>query len=146
MAQGDIPPKYASPRSSGNDTHCSHAASGHVFLVWLLCVGFGCLRVIYLLKLYCSIAPVQYLGAPLYIINRDYYYRWMTCTKQQMTLLILSMTQWWTSTRIHVSGDESVREELRKLRDGRLQCKFASRMVLIANHQVPCLSFRSSMY
>ena len=93
-----------------------------------------------------SIAPVQYLGAPLYIINRDYYYRWMAFTKQQMTLLVLSMTQWWTSTKTYVSGDESVRDELRKLPDGRLECKFASRMVLIANHQVPCLSLRSSTY
>ena len=43
MAQGDLPPKYPRPRSSGNDTHCSHAASGRVFLVWLLCVSFGLL-------------------------------------------------------------------------------------------------------
>ena len=70
----------------------------------------------------------------------------MAFTKQQMTLLVLSMTQWWTSTKIHVSGDESVRDELRQLPDGRLECKFASRMVLIANHQVPCPDYHPSTH
>ena len=46
------------------------------------------------------------------------------------------MTQWWTTTTVHVSGDESVQDQIRMLPDGRLQCNFASRMVLIANHQV----------
>ena len=50
MAQGDVSSKYASPRSSSDDTHCTHAASGHVFLVWLLCVRIVCLRVIHLLN------------------------------------------------------------------------------------------------
>lgn len=60
----------------------------------------------------------------------------MAFTKQCMTLLVLSMTQWWTTTTVHVSGDESVQDQIRRLPDGRLQCTFASRMVLIANHQV----------
>ncbi|KAL2040009.1 hypothetical protein N7G274_007412 [Stereocaulon virgatum] len=83
-----------------------------------------------------AIAPTQYLGAPLYVLNRDLYYRYMAWTKRQMTLLVLSMTQWWTTTKVHVSGDESVRDQLHQLSDGRLQCGFASRLVLIANHQM----------
>lgn len=83
-----------------------------------------------------SIAPIQYLIAPLYLVNKDYYYRCMAWTKKQMTLLVLSMTQWWTSTEVHVSGDNSVAGQIRKLPDGQLQCNFASRMVLMANHQV----------
>ena len=70
-------------------------------------------------------------------MNRDFYYRYMAWTKRQMSLLVLSMTQWWTTTKVHVSGDESVRDQLHQLPDGRFQCDFASRLVLIANHQVP---------
>jgi len=89
---------------------------------------------------------MQYLIAPFYLINKDYYYRYMAWTKKQMTLLVLSMTQWWTSTKVHVSGDESVAGQIRKLPDGRLQCNFASRMVLIANHQVLHNNPYSSLY
>ena len=68
----------------------------------------------------------------------------MAFTKQCMTLLVLSMTQWWTTTTVHVSGDESVQDQIHRLPDGRLQCNFASRMVLIANHQVKHVFFCSA--
>ncbi len=84
----------------------------------------------------CSIGVTQYIGTPLYLINRDYYYRFSAFTKQCMTLLVLSMTQWWTATTVHVSGDESVKGQIGRMKDGRLRCSFASRTVLIANHQV----------
>lgn len=68
----------------------------------------------------------------------------MAFTKQCMTLLVLSMTQWWTTTTVHVSGDDSVQDQIHRLPDGRLQCNFASRMVLIANHQVTQADFSSA--
>ena len=83
-----------------------------------------------------SIGVTQCIGTPLYLINKDHYYRFMAFTKQCMTLLVLSMTQWWTTTTVHVSGDDSVQGQIHRLPSGRLQCNFASRMVLIANHQV----------
>ena len=83
-----------------------------------------------------SIGVTQYVGTPLYLINKDHYYRFMAFTKQCMTLLVVSMTQWWTTTTVHVSGDASMRGQIHRLPDGRLRCTFASRMVLIANHQV----------
>lgn len=83
-----------------------------------------------------SLAITQYIGAPLYLIKKDYYYRYMSFTKQGMALLVLSMTQWWTATEVHVSGDESVKDQIRKLPDGRVECNFADRLVLISNHQV----------
>lgn len=61
-----------------------------------------------------------------------------------MTILVLSMTQWWTTTTVHVSGDESVQDQIHSLPNGRLQCNFASRMVLIANHQVKTKFFLST--
>lgn len=60
----------------------------------------------------------------------------MTFTKEGMALLVLSMTQWWTKTELHVSGDESVKDQICRLPDGTVKCRFADRLVLIANHQV----------
>ena len=57
-------------------------------------------------------------------------------TKQYFGIVATTMTQWWAPTVIRVSGDESVRGGLRKSGDGRLECDFPERMVLIANHQV----------
>ncbi len=83
-----------------------------------------------------SLAITQYVGAPLYFIKKDYYYRYMTFTKQGMALLVLSMTQWWTITELHISGDESVKDQISRLPDGSVKCRFADRLVLISNHQV----------
>ncbi|KAL9090158.1 MAG: hypothetical protein Q9165_005438 [Trypethelium subeluteriae] len=46
------------------------------------------------------------------------------------------MTQWWSPTKIRISGDESVRGELRRTEDGRMECDFPYRLVMIANHQI----------
>lgn len=84
---------------------------------------------------YASIAVTQFIGAPLYYYNRDYFYAWMALTKQQFGLVITTMTKWWAPVKMVVSGDESVRGQLRKTEDGRLECDFPERMILIANHQ-----------
>lgn len=99
-----------------------------IFRVVLLLVYFWTSSII--------IGVTQYIGTPLYLINKDHYYRFMAFTKQCMTLLVLSMTQWWTTTTVHVSGDDSMQGQIHRLPNGRLQCNFASRMVLIANHQL----------
>lgn len=78
----------------------------------------------------------QLIGAPLYFYSKDWYYAWMAVTKQHFGLLITTMTQWWSPTTVRVSGDESVRGQLRQTEDGRLECDFPDRMVLIANHQI----------
>ncbi|KAK4992038.1 hypothetical protein LTR50_001434 [Elasticomyces elasticus] len=94
-----------------------------------------------LLGLYFSasclfIHGAQLLGAPLYFINRDYFYAYMALTKQHFGLLITTITQWCSPTTIRVSGDESMRGQLNKAADGRLECDFPERLVLIANHQI----------
>lgn len=80
----------------------------------------------------------QFLGAPLYWIDRDLFYAWQAFTKQYFALLLVTMQQWWSPTLVRVSGDKSVRGQLRKRDDGsgRLETDFPERMVLIANHQV----------
>ncbi|KAF2181631.1 acyltransferase-domain-containing protein [Zopfia rhizophila CBS 207.26] len=82
-----------------------------------------------------SICITQLIGAPLYFYNKDLYYAWMAMTKQHFGLVATTMTEWWAPTKIRISGDESVRGQLRKTEDGRLECDFPERMVLIANHQ-----------
>ena len=91
-----------------------------------------------------SLAITQYIGAPLYLIKKDYYYRYMAFTKEGMAVLILSMTQWWTSTEVHISGDDSVKDQIRLLPNGRLECNFSDRLVLIANHQVLSIRYSAS--
>ncbi|PQE32758.1 hypothetical protein CJF32_00009642 [Rutstroemia sp. NJR-2017a WRK4] len=84
----------------------------------------------------CTIQATQILGVPMYFINKDIYYAWMALTKQSFGLLVTTMTQWWSPTVVRISGDASVAGQLRKTEDGRLECDFPERVVLIANHQL----------
>ena len=83
-----------------------------------------------------SINATQVIGSPLYWINRPYYYAYMALTKQSFGLLIITICQWWTPTLIRVSWDRSLRGQIRQGADGRLQCSFPERLVLVANHQL----------
>lgn len=76
------------------------------------------------------------LGCPLYFYNKDYFYAYMALTKQYFGLLATIGTQWWSPTVIRVSGDSSVKGQLKQLPDGRLELDFPERIVLIANHQI----------
>ena len=78
----------------------------------------------------------QFLGAPLYFINKDYYYAYMALTKQTFGLLIITLTQWFSPTVIRVSGDKSVRGQLIRTRGGLLQTNFPERLIMITNHQL----------
>ncbi len=60
----------------------------------------------------------------------------MALTKQHFGLLVTTTTEWWSPTVVRVSGDKSVRGQLRRTEDGRLETYFPERLVLIANHQV----------
>lgn len=94
------------------------------------------LLAVYFLGSCICIFTTQLMGAPLYFFNQDLYYAWMALTKQHFGLLIATMTQWWSPTLVRVSGDKSVRGQLRRTEDGRLECDFEERMILIANHQI----------
>ncbi|KAI4257916.1 MAG: hypothetical protein LQ352_001422 [Teloschistes flavicans] len=85
---------------------------------------------------YFVINASQFLGAPLYLINEDWYNAWIAFTKQSWGLLTTSMTQCWAPTVVRVSGHKSVRGELLKTTDGNLLSNFPERLILIANHQV----------
>lgn len=78
----------------------------------------------------------QILGAPLYLFNKDYYYAYMALTKQSFGLLITTMTQWFSPTLIRVSGDASIRGQLKQTSDGRLETAFPERLVMMSNHQL----------
>ena len=78
----------------------------------------------------------QYIGLPLYILNRDYYYAYMALTKQSFGLVIVTVTQWFSQILIRISGDASMRGQLRQTDDGRLETMFPERLILIANHQL----------
>jgi hypothetical protein len=81
----------------------------------------------------------QAIGAPLYYYSKDLFYAWMAMTKQHFGIVVTTMTYWWAPVKMRISGDASVRGQLRRTEDGRIECDFPERMVLISNHQV-CIS------
>src|SRR5277367_2640315 len=83
-----------------------------------------------------AINASQFLGAPLYLINKEWYNAWIAFTKQSFGLLTTTMTQFWAPTVMRISGDRSMRGQLMKTVDGNLLCNFPHRLVLIANHQI----------
>lgn len=94
------------------------------------------LLVTYFLGCSVSIVVTQLIGSPLYWMNRDLYYAYMALTKQSFGLLITTGTQWWAPTLVRISGEPDVSKQMRKTPDGRVECNFADRMVLFANHQI----------
>lgn len=78
----------------------------------------------------------QFLGTPLYLINRDWYNAWIAFTKQSFGLLTMTLTQTFSPTKVIVSGDASVRGQILRKTDGTLFLDFPERLVLIANHQI----------
>ncbi|CAD6592195.1 MAG: hypothetical protein ASARMPRED_006106 [Alectoria sarmentosa] len=83
-----------------------------------------------------AINASQFLGAPLYLVNEDWYNAWIAFTKQSWGLLTMTMTQWWAPTIVRVSGDSTMRGQLLESVDGSLLCDFPQRLILIANHQI----------
>ncbi|KAF3199944.1 hypothetical protein TWF106_003523 [Orbilia oligospora] len=83
-----------------------------------------------------AIVATQFIGAPLYFYNKDWFYTYISLTKQSFGTLVTTGTQWWTPTTIRISGDKSVRGQIRITDDGLLECDFPERMVFIANHQL----------
>ncbi|KIV83775.1 hypothetical protein PV11_05770 [Exophiala sideris] len=78
----------------------------------------------------------QFMGAPLALVNQDWYNAWIAFTKQSFGLLTMTLTQTFAPTKVIVSGDESVRGQLFKSTDGDLVLDFPDRLILIANHQI----------
>ncbi|KAL4868504.1 hypothetical protein BDV12DRAFT_185872 [Aspergillus spectabilis] len=114
-------PKYDEPR-------LKHGIPMQVLRSLLLATWFNCCCVIILVT--------QFIGSPLYLINKDYYYAYMASTKRSFGLVITALTEWGCPTYIRVSGDKSVRGEIHIAHDGRLKTSFPERLVMIANHQV----------
>ncbi|KAF3929714.1 hypothetical protein AA313_de0207575 [Arthrobotrys entomopaga] len=83
-----------------------------------------------------AIVVTQFIGTPLYFVNKDWFYAYIALTKQSFGTLVTTGTQWWTPTVIRVSGDKSVKGQIRITKDGLLECDFPERMVFIANHQL----------
>lgn len=70
------------------------------------------------------------------MIDPKFYNDYIAFTKQSFAVLITTLTQWWSPTKVHVSGDGSIPSQLFLKPDGSLECKFPDRMVLMANHQL----------
>lgn len=60
----------------------------------------------------------------------------MAWTKKMFGVATTSITQWYSPTPIYITGDKEIQDQIRTTPDGRVECDFPERMVLIANHQV----------
>ncbi|MCJ1306908.1 hypothetical protein MMC25_000552 [Agyrium rufum] len=79
----------------------------------------------------------QWIGQPLFFLGYgDFYHGLIVSTKQNFGLVLISATQWFAPTKMRVSGDPSVRGQLKLKDDGRLELAFPTRLVMIANHQI----------
>ncbi|KAI9841495.1 MAG: hypothetical protein M1837_000656 [Sclerophora amabilis] len=94
------------------------------------------LFVLYFVICVCTMGATQYIGSPLYYVNKDYFYAYMAMTKQSFGLFITTLCQWWSPTLIRISWDRTMDGQMRLTKDGRLECSFPERIVLIANHQL----------
>ena len=83
-----------------------------------------------------SIVISEFLGVPLYLLNKEWYYSNIARAKEAFGITITCMTKWWSPTTIRISGDASVAGQLSQHPDGRLLTNFPERIVLIANHQL----------
>ncbi len=82
------------------------------------------------------IHATQFLGVPLYWINKDYYYAYMALTKQSFAVMGIAGTRWFAPTKLRVSWDKGLRGQFHKTSAGRLQTNFPERLVYVSNHQV----------
>ncbi|KAF7551114.1 hypothetical protein G7Z17_g5236 [Cylindrodendrum hubeiense] len=91
---------------------------------------------IYFTTLCLIIHVTQMVGAPLYWVNREWFYAYMAMSKRSFAITTAVMTQIWGPTTIRISGDETVEGQIKPTPDGGVQFNFPERMVLIANHQI----------
>ncbi|KAL2261673.1 hypothetical protein VTK26DRAFT_3635 [Humicola hyalothermophila] len=126
----------AGSRSPGSGPAPSAHPSGREKHGRLLQVLRGISVAVYFLAGATAIHATQLIGAPLYWINRDLFYAYMSLTKESFGLLITTMTHWWGPTTIRISGDASVADQIRKTEDGLVEFDFPERMIMIANHQI----------
>lgn len=86
----------------------------------------------------------QCVGAPLYFVNREWFYAYIAMTKRSFAITTTAMTNIWGPTTIRISGDDSVAGQIRPTDAGGVEFDFPERMVLIANHQV-CWMYKRDM-
>ncbi|KAJ4379075.1 hypothetical protein N0V86_005116 [Didymella sp. IMI 355093] len=122
-------PKLSSRRSSN---HPGGKVKHGAFMQFLRMCAFAA----YFNGSIMGIFVTQALGAPLYYYSKDLFYAWMAMTKQHFAIVITTMTYWWAPVKMRISGDASVRGQMRKTPDGRIETDFPERLVLISNHQI----------
>lgn len=92
--------------------------------------------IVYFLTSCLFIHGAQLLGAPLYFVDKQWFYAWMAMTKSYFGLFATEMTKWWSPTTIRISGDKSMAGLIKQGPDGQLRMHFEERVVLMANHQI----------
>ncbi|GAB7363571.1 hypothetical protein MBLNU230_g4142t1 [Neophaeotheca triangularis] len=104
-----------------------------------LSVGWEMVRwlsvLVYFLNAAISIHIGQIICLVLYPFSKTAFNNYVAFTKQAAGLLIISLTDWWCPTTLRLTGDSSVSHQLHQ-RNGRIECTFDKRAVLVSNHQI----------
>ncbi|OLL27007.1 putative acyltransferase [Neolecta irregularis DAH-3] len=82
------------------------------------------------------IVSTQVIGAPLHFCKKDWYYAHIARTKAAFGIVLIVATQWFAPAPVYISGDKSVRGQLHRSKDGRLETSFPERIIMISNHQI----------
>lgn len=78
----------------------------------------------------------QWLGAPLYWLNRQAFWAWIARSKQDFAVQVVGVCQWFAPTEVVFSADASCADEIAVGEDGLLTNTFAPRAIVISNHQI----------
>lgn len=84
----------------------------------------------------CIIQINQWLGLPLYLYDKSWFYAWIARTKQQFGMVCVTIVQWFAPTRVIMTGDQSVAHQIKEGAYGRVETGFDERLILISNHQI----------
>jgi hypothetical protein len=93
------------------------------------------------------IVATQLIGLPLALYDKNLFYayvpvpsytdvRYIANTKKSFGVAATTMTQWFAPTPIIISGDDSVKDEIKATPEGLVETHFSERLVFIANHLV----------
>ncbi|RDA88895.1 hypothetical protein CP532_5521 [Ophiocordyceps camponoti-leonardi (nom. inval.)] len=130
------PPPLSPPDADAKRAPITSHPSGKEAYSRLVQVMRGIGLAAYFLLCSGAIIVAQVVGAPLYWVDRDWFYAYVAYTKRSFVLLAASVTRIWGPTTMRISGDASVAGQIKATADGGVEFAFPERLVLMANHQI----------
>lgn len=94
------------------------------------------LLVLYFIICTVFIHVLQWLGGPLYWVNKRWFYAWQAKAKGLYAMVLITLNQWCSPSMVKISGDLDIKSQIRRTTSGNVVLDFPDRIVLVANHQI----------